>query len=303
MAASGTFGYGLEFAPLLPLNHLGALVTKGISREPIRGNAAPRLFQTDGGMMNSVGLQNVGVQAFMADKLPLLRNHDVPLIVNVFGYAVDDYLEVLRALENAGGIAGYELNISCPNTKEGGIFFSSDPLAAANLIGRARAVVTRPLIVKLSPNVAAIQPLARAAEDSGAHALSLVNTFVSLAINRATRTAEIGNGFGGLSGPTIKPIALRLVYETAQAVRIPVIGLGGICHGRDAADFLIAGASAVQIGTANFVHPRAPIQIARQLDRILAKLGVPNVASLIGSVRLPGKAALEPKQPGCKMER
>ncbi len=303
IAASGTFGYGLEFAPLLPLNQLGALVTKGISREPIQGNAAPRLFQTEGGMINSVGLQNVGVQAFVADKLPQLRKHDVPVIVNVFGYAVDDYLEVLRTLEDSGGIAAYELNISCPNTKEGGIFFSSDPHAAASLVRRARAVATRPLIVKLSPNVAAIQPLARAAEESGADALSLVNTFVSLAINQETRMAEIGNGFGGLSGPAIKPIALRLVYETAQAVRIPVIGLGGICHGRDAVDFLVAGAGTVQVGTANFIDPRAPIRIARQLDRILADLGVDTLESLIGSVRLPGKAAAEPKQPGCKMER
>ena len=302
IAASGTFGYGLEFAPLLPLDQLGALVTKGISREPIAGNPAPRLFQTDAGMINSVGLQNVGVAAFVSDKLPKLKTCDVPVLVNVFGYSVDDYLEVLRALENASGIAAYELNISCPNTKDGGIFFSSDPAATAGLVQRARAIATRPLIVKLSPNVAAIQPFALAAEEQGADALSLVNTFVSLALNRKSRLPEIGNGFGGLSGPGIRNVALRLVYEAAHAVRIPVIGLGGICHGRDAAEFLMAGASAVQVGTANFIDPRATLRIARQLDRVLAELHVDRVADLVGSARWQGKAAKEPATPQCKME-
>lgn len=303
IAASGTFGYGIEFAPILPLQELGALVTKGISRHPIAGNPAPRLIQTAGGMINSVGLQNVGVEVFLAKKLPPLRAYDVPVLVNVFGYSVEDYLEVLRRLDEAEGIAGYELNISCPNTKEGGIFFSSDPAATADLVSRARRTTSRPLLVKLSPNVAAIQPFARAAEDSGADAISLVNTFVSLALDRETRAASIGAGFGGLSGPAVKPIALRLVYEAVQAVQIPVVGLGGICHGRDAAEFLMAGAQAVEVGTASFVDPRATVQIARQLARVLEQLKVPDVAALRATARVGKKAAAEPQPLQCKMER
>ncbi|MBV8707170.1 MAG: dihydroorotate dehydrogenase [Acidobacteriaceae bacterium] len=287
LAASGTFGYGLEFAKLVPLERLGAIVTKGLSREPIAGNPAPRLWHTEGGMINSVGLQNVGVGAFIRDKLPKLREYDVPVIANVFGYRIEDYLEVLRALENTEGLAAYELNISCPNTKEGGIFFSSDPAATFSLVNRARFTVSRrPLIVKLSPNVAAIQPFAKAAEQAGADAISLINTFVSLALNHQTRTSRIGAGFGGLSGPAIKPIALRLVYEAVQTVDIPVIGLGGICNGKDAADFFLAGARAVQVGTATFVDPRAPLLVAQQLDRVVANLGADHVDSLIGTARL-----------------
>jgi dihydroorotate dehydrogenase (NAD+) catalytic subunit len=287
LTASGTFGYGLEFAKLVPLDKLGAIITKGLSREPIAGNPAPRLWHTEAGMINSVGLQNVGVAAFIHDKLPKLREYNVPVIANVFGYRVEDYLEVLRALENAEGVAAYELNISCPNTKEGGIFFSSDPAATFNLVNRARSAVSRrPLIVKLSPNVAAIQPFAKAAEQGGADAISLVNTFVSLALNHQTGAPRIGAGFGGLSGPAIKPIALRLVYEAAQAVNIPVIGLGGICSGKDAADFLVAGAQAVQVGTATFVDPRAPLLIAQQLDRIVQSLGIHPLSELIGTARL-----------------
>jgi len=293
LAASGTFGYGLEFAKLVPLDKLGAIVTKGLSREPIAGNPAPRLWHTEAGMINSVGLQNVGVAAFIRDKLPKLRQYNVPVIANVFGYRVEDYLEVLRALENAEGLAAYELNISCPNTKEGGIFFSSDPAATFNLVNRARSMVfRRPLIVKLSPNVAAIQPFAKAAEQGGADAISLVNTFVSLALNHQTGAPRIGAGFGGLSGPAIKPIALRLVYETVQAVNIPVIGLGGICSGRDAADFLVAGAGAVQVGTATFIDPRAPLLIARQLDQIMQSLKANSLSDLIGTARLHSKQTL-----------
>ena len=288
LAASGTFGYGIEFAELVDLNQLGGLVTKGLSREPIAGNKAPRLWHTEAGMMNSIGLQNVGVAAFLRDKLPKLREYSVPVIANVFGYATDDYLEVVRALEDAEGIAAYELNVSCPNTKEGGIFFSSDPVSLASLIRLIRPLAKRPLIVKLSPNVARIEPFARAAAESGADAISLVNTFVALAIDIETRTPRIGNGFGGLSGPAIKPLALRLVYEAAQAVRIPVIGLGGILSGEDAAEFLIAGASAVQVGTANFVDPRAPSRIAKDLGKVLRRLHVNHVNELTGTLRMPG---------------
>lgn len=267
LAASGTFGYGLEFASIVDLNKLGGIVTKGLSREPIAGNRAPRLWHTDAGMINSVGLQNVGVDAFVRDKLPKLGRYQVPVFANVFGYAIHDYLEVLRVLEDADGVTAYELNVSCPNTKEGGIFFSSDPTLLANLVGRARQVVKRPLIVKLSPNVSRVEPFAQAAETSGADAISLVNTFVSFAIEPATKKSRIGAGFGGLSGPAIKPIALRMVAEAVAAVRIPVIGIGGIASGKDAAEFLAAGAKAVQVGTATFVDPRAPYVIANELAK------------------------------------
>ncbi len=289
IAASGTFGYGIEFASIVNLNKLGALVTKGLSREPIAGNPAPRLWHTHAGMMNSVGLQNVGVGAFIRDKLPKLKPFDVPVIANVFGYAVEDYVEVVRALEDVEGIAAYELNVSCPNTKHGGIFFSSDPALLGTLVRQVRAVAKRPLIVKLSPNVAAIQPFARAVEDAGGDALSLVNTFISLAINIETRTPRIGAGFGGLSGPAIKPIALRMVYEAACAVKIPVIGLGGIANGEDAAEFLIAGASAVQVGTASFADPQAVVRIADELEHVLDRLKVKKVGELVGSLRFPQK--------------
>lgn len=290
LAASGTFGYGLEFAKILNLNKLGGIVTKGLSREPIRGNPAPRLWHTDAGMINSVGLQNVGVRAFVSDKLPALREYSVPIFANIFGYAVEDYVEVIRALEGAEGIAGYELNVSCPNTKEGGMFFSSDPALIFDLVARVRSAARRPVIVKLSPNVARIQPFASAAEEAGADAISLINTVVSLALDIPTGKPRIGAGFGGLSGPAIRPLALRMVYEAVQVVKIPVIGLGGITKGEDAAEFIAAGARAVQVGTATFVNPRAPLEIAKQLDRVLRTLKLSNVEQLAGNVRLPGMA-------------
>jgi len=293
LAASGTFGYGIEFANLIDLNELGGLVTKGLSREPIAGNPAPRLWHTEGGMINSVGLQNVGVAAFVSDKLPRLQAYDVPVIANVFGYAIEDYLAVIEKLEAAEGIAAYELNVSCPNTKEGGVFFSSDPALLADLVGRVRRIAKRPLIVKLSPNVARIEPFALAAEESGADAISLINTFVSLAIDVETRTSRIGAGFGGLSGPAIKPLALRLVYEAAQAVRMPIVGLGGILTGEDAAEFLIAGASAVAVGTATFIDPRAPLLIGQQLEGVVRRLRATSIHDLIGTLRLPSQCKIK----------
>lgn len=266
-------------------SQVGAIVTKGLSREPMDGNAAPRLFETEAGMLNSIGLQNVGVKAFISDKLPGARTLGTPLIANVFGYAVEDYVEVIHALEDAEGIAAYELNVSCPNTAHGGMFFSSDPGLLAEVVGAARKVARRPLIVKLSPNVARIEPLAEAAAGSGADAISLVNTFVALAIDPHTRRPRLGNGFGGLSGPAIKPIALRLVYEAAKAVRIPVIGLGGIATGEDAAEFLIAGASAVEVGTASFWDPQSPLRIAQELDAFLARENVARAADLVATIR------------------
>lgn len=285
LTASGTFGYGIEFKALVDLNALGGVVVKGLSREPMDGNPPPRLFETEGGMMNSVGLQNIGVRAFVQEKLPELRAFDTAVIANVFGYAVEDYIEVARVLEDAEGLAAYELNVSCPNTRHGGIFFSSDPVLLAEVVTAVRRVARRPLIVKLSPNVARIEPLARAASDSGADAISLVNTFIALAIDPHTRRPRLVAGCGGLSGPAIKPIALRMVYEASQAVKIPVIGLGGIATGADAAEFLIAGASAVQVGTASFWDPQAPLRVARELDAFLEQEKIPCVAGLVGTLQ------------------
>jgi dihydroorotate dehydrogenase (NAD+) catalytic subunit len=287
LAASGTFGYGIEFEKLVDLNSLGGIVVKGLSREPIQGNPAPRLWEARAGMINSVGLQNIGARAFVADKLPQMRRYSTPVIANVFGYAADDYTEVIRILNDAEGLAAYELNVSCPNTKHGGLAFGVDEGALAELVGATKAVSKRPLIVKLSPNVAAIEPFARIAERNGADAISLVNTFVSLAIDVRTGTPRIGAGFGGLSGPAIKPIALRMVYQAARAVKIPVIGIGGIASGEDAAEFLMAGASLVEVGTATFWDPAAPVKIADELQQFAGGLGYKRVSDLIGTLRMP----------------
>ena len=286
LAASGTFAYGVELKELVDLSALGGIVVKGLSREPMDGNPPPRVWETEAGMINSIGLQNIGVRAFVQQKLPELRGSGTAIFANVFGYAVEDYVEVVRVLEDVEGLAGYELNVSCPNTKHGGIFFSSDPALLAEVVRAVRPIARRPLIVKLSPNVARIQPLAQAAAETGADALSLVNTFVALAIDPQTRKSRLGAGFGGLSGPAIKPIALRMVYEAAQAVKIPVIGLGGISQGLDAAEFMIAGASAVEVGTANFWDPTAPLRIARELDQFLEQEGIEHANKLVGTLKL-----------------
>ena len=287
MAASGTFAYGVEFAEMLDLNALGGFVVKGLSREPIEGNPPPRAIETEAGMINSIGLQNIGVRAFVKEKLPALARLRTAVFANVFGYRGEDYLEVVRVLNDHEGLAAYELNVSCPNTSHGGIFFSSDPALLSELVAAVKKVARRPVIVKLSPNVSAIEPLARAAEESGADAISLVNTFISLAIDARTRKPRIGAGFGGLSGPAIKPIALRLVYQAACAVKIPVIGLGGIATGEDAAEFLIAGASAVQVGTASFWDPRSPVRIAEELSAFLKKERIATASSLTGTLQFP----------------
>src|SRR5947207_3037194 len=286
LAASGTFAYGLEFESLVDLESLGGFVVKGLSREPIEGNPPPRLWEARAGMINSVGLQNIGVRAFVRDKLPRLAKLRTAVFANVFGYATEDYVEVVRALESAGGLAGYELNVSCPNTTHGGMYFSGDPVLLAEVTSAVRAVSTRPLIVKLSPNVARIEPLAESAERAGADAISLVNTFVALAVDARARRPRIGAGFGGLSGPAIKPIALRLVYEAAQAAPIPVIGMGGIASGEDAAEFLIAGATAVEVGTATFWDPASPLRVAHELSEFLRQEKIGSVRELTGTLRL-----------------
>lgn len=285
LAASGTFGYGVEFERLVDLNQLGGIVVKGLSREPIQGNPAPRLWEARAGMINSVGLQNVGVREFIAKKLPALHRYPTPVIANVFGYAPEDYVEVVHALNDAEGIAAYELNVSCPNTKHGGLAFGVDESALADLTSRVKSAARRPLIVKLSPNVAAIEPFARICEQNGADAISLINTFISLAIDVKTRLPRIGAGYGGLSGPAIKPIALRMVQQAASVVKIPVIGIGGIAGGEDAAEFMIAGASLVEVGTATFWNPSAPLKIAVELGDLLPNLGVRRACELVGTFR------------------
>ena len=292
MAASGTFAYGVEFAHLVELNRLGGLVVKGLSREPMPGHPAPRLHETASGMLNAVGLQNIGAAAFVGEKLPELSRCDTAVFANVFGYATEDYVEVIRILEQGEGLAGYELNVSCPNTKHGGISFGSDPRLTHEVTAAARRVSSRPLIVKLSPNVTDIATFARAAAEGGADALSLVNTFVGMAIDLETRRPVLSNVIGGLSGPAIKPIALRMVYQAAQAVRLPIIGLGGIWTGRDALEFMVAGAAAVQVGTASFADPRATLRIIGEMEDYCRHRGLASVRSLIGTLRL--EAAADP---------
>ncbi len=287
IAASGTFGYGIEFEDILSLNRIGGFVTKGLSREPMEGNAAPRIIETAGGMVNAIGLQNMGVAAFIEQKLPGLRRYPgTACIANVFGYTIDDYLAVIEALNEADGIAAYELNASCPNTRHGGLSFGVDPPQLAELVVHAKQAATRPLIVKLSPNVTSIPQMARVAEAAGADALSLVNTFVSLAIDVKTRRPRIANVTGGLSGPAIKPIAVRMVWEAARAVKIPIIGIGGITRPEDAVEFLLAGATAIEIGTASYADPRAAERLAKGLESWCSHNHVQRVSELTGGMLL-----------------
>ncbi|MBN2284429.1 MAG: dihydroorotate dehydrogenase [Deltaproteobacteria bacterium] len=286
MTASGTFGYGEEFAPYIDLNRLGAIVVKGISRRPRRGNPPPRIMETPAGMLNAVGLENVGVDVFIEQKLPFLRTFDVAVIVNIFGESVEEYAEVARILDGVDGVHGVEVNISCPNVVRGGIDFGIDPEATRAVTSAVRAVTTLPLIVKLTPNVTDITKIALAAQEGGADALSLINTLKGMAVDIETRKPRLRNITGGLSGPAIRPIALRMVWEVVRAVTVPVIGGGGIMTAADALEFLIAGARAVQVGTAGFIDPRAAIGVIGGIEAYLVKHGIPDINDLIGSLEV-----------------
>jgi dihydroorotate dehydrogenase (NAD+) catalytic subunit len=288
IAASGTFGYGIEFEEIVSLERIGGFVTKGISLEPMAGNAAPRIVQTAAGMLNAIGLQNVGVEEFISRKLPPLRRYPgCKVIVNVFGSTVGEYLAVIERLNQVEGIAAYELNVSCPNVQAGGMAFGSDPGSLEYLVGKAKSASMRPLIVKLSPNVASIAKMAVIAADAGADAVSLTNTFLAMSIDVETRRPRLSNITGGLSGPAIKPIALRMVYETARAVTIPILGMGGIVTAEDAVEFLLAGATAVQVGTASYADPCAVERLAHGLESWCHSHGVERVASLTGALKIP----------------
>ena len=287
IAASGTLGYGVEFEEIVSLDKLGAIVVKGLSREPMPGNPPPRVFETAAGMLNAIGLQNIGVREFVSDKLPRLRRHkDLVVFANVFGATIEDYLTVIETLNQGEGIAAYELNVSCPNTELGGISFGSDPDVLQELVFAATRWAERPVIVKLSPNVTSIPQMAAAAERAGADAVSLVNTFVAMAIDADTRKPRIANVTAGLSGPAIKPIALRMVYDAAHAVNIPVIGMGGISTASDVAEFMLAGATAVQIGTASYWDPCATEKIVDELRRWCEDRSVTRLADLTGGMIL-----------------
>ncbi len=288
IAASGTFGYGIEFEEIVSLERIGGFVTKGISMEPMVGHPAPRIVQTAAGMLNAIGLQNVGVEDFISRKLPPLRRYPLAkVIVNVFGYTVNEYIAVIERLNQAEGIAAYELNVSCPNVHAGGMAFGSDAGELKHLVHSVKAASTRPLIVKLSPNVTSIAHMARVAADAGADAVSLTNTFLAMSIDAETHRPRLTNVTGGLSGPAIKPIALRMVYETARAVTIPILGMGGIVTPEDAVEFLLAGATAVQVGTASYADPRAVERLARGLESWCRSHGVERVASLTGALEIP----------------
>jgi dihydroorotate dehydrogenase (NAD+) catalytic subunit len=285
LTASGTFAYGEEFAPLYDLNCLGGIVVKGISAKPIEGNPAPRLVPTASGMLNSVGLQNMGARRFIETRLPYLRTLKALTIVNVFGYSIEDYVDCLNLLNEAEGITAYELNISCPNTSCGGAEFSSDPQLTREVIQAAKKAATRPLWVKLSPNVGDITAIARSAVEAGADALTVANTYLGMSIDVGTRRPRFPRIIAGLSGPAIKPLTLRLVYQISRAVSVPVIGVGGIATTEDALEFLIAGASAVEVGTAHFYDPAAAAKIVRGIEAHCLRQGFPSIREFIGTLQ------------------
>ena len=285
MTASGTFGYAREFEAYLDVSRLGAVIVKGLSLQPSKGNPPPRIVETACGMLNAIGLENVGVEAFIRDKLPFLRSLAVPTIANIYGKTVDEYALLAERLEPLDAVKGVEVNISCPNVKEGGVAFGADPKIAHEVVAAVREKTRKHLMVKLSPNVTDIALMARVAEDAGADSLSVINTITGMAVDLATRRPRLANITGGLSGPAIKPVALRMVWQTARAVGIPVVGVGGIMNARDALEFMMVGASAVQVGTANFVNPGGTMEIIDGMAAWLAEEGIGDVKELIGTLK------------------
>jgi dihydroorotate dehydrogenase (NAD+) catalytic subunit len=283
ITASGTFGYGDEYAALVDLTLLGAIIPKGISLKPMEGHPPPRIVETASGMLNAIGLQNVGVDVFIRDKLPILRKQQTPIIVNIFGHTVEEYAQLTQRLEDQE-VAGLEVNISCPNVKEGGCFFGHDPKMAFKVIHTVRRRTSLPVIAKLSPNVSDITAIAKSVQDAGADAISLINTLLGMAIDVDSRKPKLGNTTGGLSGPAIKPVALRMVWQAAKAVRVPVIGIGGIMTAGDALEFMIAGAWAVEIGTAHFIHPRAALEVLDGIREYLTRHGIARITEIVGTI-------------------
>ena len=287
LTASGTFGYGEEYRDIVDLNRLGGVIVKGVSLRPIRGNPPPRIWETPSGMLNAIGLENPGVDVFLGEKLPYLRRFETAVIVNIFGYSLEDYIAVAERLDGVPGIDGLEVNISCPNVKAGGIVFGTNVKASFELLTALRRATKLPLIAKLSPNVTDITEFARAAADAGCDGLSLINTLLGMAIDIQSRRPRLANVTGGLSGPAIRPVAVRMVWQAAQAVKLPIIGMGGILTAEDALEFVLAGASAVAVGTANFVNPTATLDVISGMESFLAGEGVGSIRELIGQVKMP----------------
>jgi dihydroorotate dehydrogenase (NAD+) catalytic subunit len=285
LTASGTFGYGEEYADIVDLDRLGGLIVKGISLKPINGNPPPRIWETPSGMLNAIGLENPGIEVFLRDKLPFLSNYDTAVIVNIFGYSIEEYVGVAERLDGVPGVSGLEVNISCPNVKAGGIVFGTNLKAAVELLSAVRKATRLPIIAKLSPNVTDITEFAKAARDAGCDGLSLINTLLGMSIDVRSRRPRLANCTGGLSGPAIRPVAVRMVWQAAKAVSIPIIGMGGIMTAEDALEFILAGASAIAIGTANFVNPRATVDVAEGIGEFLRQQGIGSIRELVGQVR------------------
>ncbi len=288
LTASGTFSYGAEFADLIDLNRLGGIIVKGLSLEPSKGNLPPRIIETPCGMLNAIGLENVGIDAFIDKKLPFLKTIKAPVIVNIYGKSIEEYARLAERIDAVADIAGVEINISCPNVKTGGVAFGVDPEVAAKVVGQVRKKTTKPLMVKLSPNVTDVVTIAKSVESGGADSISLINTITGMAVDLQARQPVLANITGGLSGPAIKPIALRMTWQVAGAVDIPVIGIGGIMTARDALEFIVVGAVAIQVGTANFVNPAATMEIIDGITDYLVENEIDDIASLTGSLKIPG---------------
>ncbi len=284
LTASGTFGYGEEYAEFVDLNKLGGVIVKGISINPIKGNPPPRIWETPSGMLNAIGLENPGVDVFLNEKLPYLRQFDTAVIVNIFGYSCEEYVQVAEKLDGVPGVAGLEVNISCPNVKAGGIVFGTNQKAAFELLAAVRRATKLPIIAKLSPNVTDITEFARTARDAGCDGLSLINTLIGMAIDVRCMKPRLANCTGGLSGPAIKPVAVRMVWQVAKSVHLPILGMGGIATGEDALEFILAGASAVAVGTANFVNPRATLDVLSGIESLMIEQGIRDIKDIIGKV-------------------